>query len=79
MDELSDSDRAALRFVGEIPDGEYNRKVEAIATNEGIEIDNYIVIPWGWVFTAIEHLEKNSIARSEQSPVTPRLSPEHEP
>jgi len=79
MDELNDSDRAELRFVGEIPDGEYNRKVEAIATSEGVEIDNYIVIPWGWIFAASEYFEKNSIARSEQSPVTPRSSPEHEP
>ena len=80
MSEISNSDRAALIFVGEIPDGEYNAKVEAIATSEGIEIDNYIVIlVVGFLLPASISSRKTPQLALKQSPVTPRSSPEHEP
>ena len=72
-------DRAALTFAGVIPDGDYNREVQAVATGEGIEIDNYVVIPWEWIFAARARLEKNSLTRSEDSAPIPYSIAEREP
>jgi len=58
-DAQKDSDGAELRFVGTIPDGEYNREVEVVATNYGLEIDNYIVIPWKWILAGHARFEQN--------------------
>ncbi len=50
---LPNTDRAAnLKMVREIPDGDYNRGVEIKATEDGIRIDDYIVIPWEWIDSA---------------------------
>jgi hypothetical protein len=46
------SDRAKLRIVWSVPDGEYNRDVEIEAKQDGIWIDDYIFIPWEWIQTA---------------------------
>lgn len=45
-------DRADLVFTGSIPDGEYNRDVEIRATADGLEIDEYLIVPWKWVLEA---------------------------
>ncbi len=49
----NDSDRAAssdsLKLIRQIPEGEYNRDVEIVATEDGLRIDDYIVIPWEWI------------------------------
>jgi hypothetical protein len=52
--ENQESDRAELRFVRTIPDADmdgssYNREVVIEATDQGIEIDEYIIIPWDWI------------------------------
>jgi hypothetical protein len=51
------SDRAALKFSGEIPEGEYNRTVDVEATCDGLKIDDYLTIPWDWVSRAISQFQ----------------------
>lgn len=49
---LSPSDRAALRRVEQILDGDYDRDIEIEAIDRGLEIDHFIVIPWEWILAA---------------------------
>jgi hypothetical protein len=76
MAELNRSDRAAeLKFVREIPDGEYNRDVEIEATSEGIRIDDYITVPWDWIRRASGLLGLEVPGRPPASiPVVPESS-----
>lgn len=46
---MNDRDKAELVFNGVIPEGEYNREVEIRGTKEGLEVDDYLVIPWEWI------------------------------
>lgn len=55
--ELECSDRAALKFSGEIPEGEYNRTVDVEATRDGLRIDDYLTIPWDWIHRAISQFQ----------------------
>lgn len=52
-DQIKARDRAETLFVGSIPEGDYNRDVEAKAVSDGIVIDDYMLIPWGWVLRAL--------------------------
>jgi hypothetical protein len=58
--DLSDRDRAALRRVEEIPDGDswgdYIRKVVIEANDRGLGVDGFITIPWEWIFGAAQKL-----------------------
>jgi hypothetical protein len=60
MSEIEHSDRAATHLSYEVADGEYNRKVEIRATQEGLEID-YFTLSWDWILRAF----------SSVSPVSP--------
>jgi hypothetical protein len=60
-------DRAELRFVREIPDGDHNREVEIEATNDGLVIDEYITIRWDWIQKSYAFLRIPELARSKSS------------
>lgn len=45
--------RAELIFSGSIPDGERSRDVEIKATDSGLLIDEFIVVPWDWILDAL--------------------------
>lgn len=51
------SDMAELIFAGSIPDGERSRDVEIKATDSGLLIDEFIVVPWDWIHRAEEYLK----------------------
>lgn len=64
MDEAKSCDRAELKRIETIPDGDtegdYIREVRIEATVKGIEIDEYIMIPWEWIHRASEILDSSS-------------------
>lgn len=69
---LSNSDRAEeLKLVREIPDGEFNRQVEVEATEDGLRIDDYIVIPWDWIHRVSQILATSCDPQKISSPAQP--------
>ena len=48
---------AELKIYKDVPDGDYNAKIEIEATKEGIEVDGRIFISWEWILKARTLLE----------------------
>lgn len=62
------SDRAAeLKLVRQIPEDDYNRDVEIVATESGLRIDDYITVPWEWIRRASELLGSDIFHTRQQS------------
>jgi aromatic ring hydroxylase len=51
-DKIEVRERAELIFKGVIPEGEYNTPMEAEAKEDGLMIDEYVLIPWEWIDAA---------------------------
>jgi hypothetical protein len=59
-DKDSCRDRVELRFVREISDGDYNREFVFIANEDGLVMDETLIIPWEWIDRAREILGTSS-------------------
>lgn len=46
---MCDRDRAELKFTATYPDGEYNSTLEVVAEEDGLRIDDFILIPWEYI------------------------------
>jgi hypothetical protein len=53
-DENVARDRAEKwKFVCVIPNGEHNEKIEVVANQDGISVDDYVTIPLEWLLHAL--------------------------
>lgn len=52
-------DRAELKRTATYADGEYNAQMEIEATEDGLEIDLGVVIPWAWILRSLEVLQED--------------------
>lgn len=62
-----------LRMVFQIPQGDRNFDMEIEATDRGITIDEYDLIPWDWILEAALLVGQFSNAASQ---VPPLLAPQ---
>jgi hypothetical protein len=70
-----ESDRAAsLRIAREIPEGDYNREIVIKATDDGLVIDDYIVISWEWIQHASAQLREDNVDTDYSKTRSPRNS-----
>ena len=63
---------AELKLVRLISEDNYNREVEIEAKPNGLWIDDYIVIPWDWIFQAASALH---VREAPQGTYEDRCSP----
>jgi hypothetical protein len=61
---LKVSDMAELRFVKSLPDGDYNLDIEIEAREDGLLIEEFILVPWQWIQSAFLTLYGQPLASS---------------
>jgi hypothetical protein len=71
-DQNNGSDRAELKLVWSVPDGDYNCDVEIEAREDGLWIDSFIFIPWDWLIRAMRLCLDE---KPHQSPADSKCSP----
>lgn len=54
------------RFITSVAEGEFNREIEVIAREDGLEVDESFTIPWEWIFAQLQNSESNPLGGSSQ-------------
>ena len=51
-EEIEARDRAEMVFVQSVPYGGFNAPMEVVAGEDGLTIDEFVVVPWEWIENA---------------------------
>ena len=48
-EQIEARDRAEPVFVQSVPCGGFNAPMEVVASEDGLTIDEFVVVPWEWI------------------------------